>query len=94
MKLMDVTNENRLLVQNQLDNTDATFVKVFTYGTTTIILTKAQKHIEILYRNKKRDIKTTEIEETLPNLINVDTLTREQIEPLRVNGYVELSIPR
>lgn len=94
MKLIDVTNSNRCLVQNQLDNTDALFVKVYTYGQTTIIYTKAPKHIEVLYQNKKRNIQRKEIEETLPKLVTDTDAHCDELDSIRLNNYVELSIPR
>lgn len=94
MKLVDITNSNHQLVTNQLNNTDATFVKVYTYGATTIVFSKALKHIEILYRNKKRNIKREEVEDTLPLLLkghcNADL---SHIDDIVLDGYVELSIP-
>ena len=97
MKLVDITSSNHQLVQNQLNNTDATFIKVYTYGATTIIFTKAAKHIEILYRNKKRQIKKIEIDETLPILLKEQNIEHEdiasKISSIELDGYVELSIP-
>lgn len=94
MKLIDITNSNRDFVQKQLDNTDATFVKVFSYGPTTICYTKAPKHIEILYSNKKRNIKNSEIENTLPVLLQNDNVQQNDLDAIRLDGYVEFSIPQ
>lgn len=94
MKLIDVTNANRTLVQNQLDNTDALFVKVYTFGQTTIIISKAKKHIEVLYRNKKRKIQRKEIEETLPLLVDESDAHLDELDSIRLTDYVELTIPR
>ena len=94
MKLIDITNSNRELVQNQLDHTDATFIKVYTYGQTTIIYSKAPKHFEILYRNKRRNIQRKEIEETLPKLITDNDADFNHLDTIRLSDYVEISIPR
>lgn len=94
MKLIDVTNSNRSLVQNQLDHTDATFIKVYTYGQTTIIYSKAPKHFEILYRNKKRNIQRKEIEDTILKLITDADACFDELQAIRLHDYVELSIPR
>lgn len=94
MKLIDITNTNRDFVQKQLDNTDATFVKVFSYGPTTICYTKAPKHIEILYRNKKRDVRDSEINDTLPIILQNRDVRPEDLDAIRLNGYVEFSIPK
>ncbi|EQC80469.1 hypothetical protein HSIEG1_962 [Enterococcus sp. HSIEG1] len=63
MKLINVTNSHSRLVMNQLENTDAEMVKVYTAGDITVIFTSAPNHNEILLINKKRAIKPTEIEE-------------------------------
>ena len=63
MKLINVTNSHSRLVLNQLENTDAELVKVYTAGDTTVIFTSAPYHNEILLINKKRNIRPTEIDE-------------------------------
>ena len=63
MKLINVTNSHSRLVLNQLENTDAELVKVYTAGDTTVIFTSAPNHNEILLINKKRNIRPTEVEE-------------------------------
>lgn len=94
MKLIDITNNNRHFIQKQLDNTDATFVKMFSYGPTTICYTKAPKHIEILYRNKKRNIKDSEINATLPILLQNKDIDIANLDAVRLNGCVEFSISK
>ena len=51
MKLVNVTNSHSRLVLNQLENTDAHLVKVYTAGNTTIVYTEAPEHNEILLIN-------------------------------------------
>lgn len=63
VKLINVTNSHSRLVLNQLENTDAELVKVYTAGDTTVIFTSAPNHNEILLINKKRNIRPTEVEE-------------------------------
>lgn len=63
MKLINVTNSHSRLVLNQLENTDAELVKVYTAGDTTVIFTSAPNHNEILLINKKQNIRPTEVEE-------------------------------
>ena len=63
MKLVNVTNSHSRLVLNQLENTDAHLVKVYTAGNTTIVYTEAPEHNEILLINDKRKIQPKEIED-------------------------------
>ena len=52
VKLINVTNSHSRLVMNQLENTDAEMVKVYTAGDITVIFTSAPNHNEILLINK------------------------------------------
>lgn len=63
MKLVNVTNSHSRLVLNQLENTDAHMVKVYTAGNTTVIYTEAPEHNEIVLMNENRNIQPKEIEE-------------------------------
>lgn len=63
MKLVNVTNSHSRLVLNQLENTDAHMVKVYTAGNTTVIYTEAPEHNEIVLTNENRNIQPKEIEE-------------------------------
>lgn len=63
MKLVNVTNSYSRLVLNQLENTDAHMVKVYTAGNTTVIYTEAPEHNEIVLMNENRNIQPKEIEE-------------------------------
>ncbi|EAN10088.1 conserved hypothetical protein [Enterococcus faecium DO] len=65
MKLVNVTNSHSRLVLNQLENTDAHLVKVYTAGNTTIVYTEAPEHNEILLINDKRKIQPKEIEDAI-----------------------------
>lgn len=95
MKLINVTNSHSRLVRNQLENTDAELVKVYTAGNSTVVYTVAPNHNEILLINKKRNLNEREINEVkeyflkkLPSgSYEPDTIT--QIE---LPGLVEISI--
>ena len=52
MKLINVTNSHSQLVYNQLENTDANMIKVYTIGNTTVIYTDAYKHAEIVLKKR------------------------------------------
>lgn len=90
MKLIDVTNNHSDLVMEQLENTDANFVKVFSLGPTTIIYSGAATHKDVLLLNKIRNIKNTEINFVLENILETSL---ENVEILHAPHIVELSIP-
>lgn len=48
MKLVNVTNSYKQLVNKQLENTDAYFVKVYSAGNTTAVYSEAAHHVEVL----------------------------------------------
>lgn len=92
MKLIDVTNSYRDLVNKQLESTDASYVKIYSLGKTTVIYTKATTHNEIVIVNKHRNVSSTEI----------DTIVRYLIDPaekvnnlnmIQSKGLVEISLP-
>ena len=62
MKLIDITNSHSQLVNEQLANTDAYFIKVYSLGQTTVFYADAATHRDIVILNKKRRIKDVEIE--------------------------------
>lgn len=62
MKIINVTNNFRHLVDEQLRNTDALTVEVYSAGNTTAIFTKASTHYELLITNKHRAIRPDERE--------------------------------
>lgn len=92
MKLIDVTNSYIELVNNQLDNTDATFVKVYTLGKTSVVYTEAPKHKEILIRNKDRNISPVELETVLKRLVK-NPEDKEQLDKIELPGAIEITIP-
>lgn len=62
MKIINVTNNFRQLVDEQLRNTDALSVEVYSAGNTTAIFTTAATHYELLVTNKHRAIRLDERE--------------------------------
>ena len=62
MKLIDITNSHSQLVNEQLANTDAFYIKVYSLGQTTVFYADAATHRDIVILNKKRRIKDVEIE--------------------------------
>lgn len=93
MKLIDVTNSYVDLVTNQLNNTDATFVKVYAIGKTSVVYTEAPDHKEILIRNRERNISPLELETVLKRLVK-DPKEKDALDLLEIPGAIELSIPR
>lgn len=88
MKLIDVTNSHAELVREQLANTDASFVKIFSLGQTTVIYTGAPTHEDVILLNRDRRIKQNEIDFVLNKLMR---LTVDQVEVMPGHNFVELS---
>ena len=82
MRLINVTNSYSRLVLQQLENTDAELVKVYTSGSITIIYTEAPLHNEIVMVSKKRAIKPEEINDYEPytKLIQEDKIKKEDVK--------------
>lgn len=96
MKLINVTNSHSRLVRNQLENTDAEMVKVYTAGNTTVIYTAAPAHDEIVIVNKKRNLLDKEIQEIQNFFFKKMTVkpAPEFVNVIRENGLVEISIQK
>lgn len=92
MKLIDVTNSYSNLVNQQLDNTDATFVKVYTLGKSSVVYTEAPRHKEIVIRNKERNISQVELETVLKRLVKTTT-EQKLLDKIELPGLIEISIP-
>ncbi|CZQ89538.1 MAG: DUF1827 family protein [Trichococcus flocculiformis] len=88
MKLIDVTNSHADLVREQLANTDAQFVKVYSLGQTTVIFTGATTHEDVIILNKNRRVKQSEIDFVLTKLLH---LTVDDVEVMPGHNFVELS---
>ena len=87
MKLVNVTNSYKQLVNKQLENTDAYFVKVYS---------AAAHHVEVLIMNKNRRIRPTEVKEILAKLLK--RLPKEAYDPdeisiIELNHVTEVSVP-
>lgn len=96
MKLINVTNSYMPLVNNQLENTDAYLVEVYSAGNTTIVYTEAAQHAEILITNKLRTIKSTEVEEVLAYFLKriaPEKYDLATISTIELQDVVEISIP-
>ena len=96
MKLVNVTNSYKQLVNKQLENTDAYFVKVYSAGNTTAVYSEAAHHVEVLIMNKNRRIRPTEVKEILAKLLK--RLPKEAYDPdeisiIELNHVTEVSVP-
>ena len=72
MKLIDITNSHTQLVNEQLANTDAFYIKVYSLGQTTVFYADAATHRDIVILNKKRRIKDVEIEFVVHRLFHME----------------------
>lgn len=88
MKLIDVTNSHPELVREQLANTDANFVKVYSLGQTTVIFTGAPTHEDIILLNRNRRVKQNEIDFVRSKLTVWDDM---YVEVMPGHNFVELS---
>lgn len=74
MHLIDITNSYSELVESQLNTTDATYVKVYSLGNTSVIYTESKTAIGIALENHDRRIRENEIEFVIKRLVkNTDT---------------------
>lgn len=97
MRLINVTNSYSRLVLQQLENTDAELVKVYTSGSITIIYTEAPLHNEIVMVSKKRAIKPEEINEVKAyflDKLSESEYIEENISIFESPSLVEISIPK
>ncbi|SKA00592.1 protein of unknown function [Pilibacter termitis] len=97
MKLINVTNSHRRMVQNQLDNTDATLVEVFSAGNSTVIFEEAPFHNELLIINNTRNVRKDEIDEILNFFLRrmpKSTYDKDFIDMIHMEGLVEITIPK
>lgn len=97
MRLINVTNSYSRLVRQQLENTDAELVKVYTSGNITVIYTAAPLHNEIVIVNKKRPITEDEILEIktyFTKKLSLDEYNPNDIKLSITPGLVEISIPK
>jgi hypothetical protein len=94
MKLINVTNNHSRLVTNQLDNTDAQLVQVYSAGNTSVIYTEAPHHNEILLVNKTRNIREKEIEDVQKFFKRIAKIDYTDSSIIKMDGLVEISVPK
>lgn len=97
MKLINTTNSHNLLVQNQLENTDAFLVETYSAGNTDVIFSQAPLHYEILITNKHRAIRHQEIDSIrdffFKRKIDTATIDLAGIQTIHTDRLIEMSIP-
>ena len=97
MRLINTTSSHPELVRNQLQNTDAKLVEVYSAGNTDVVFTKAPKHYELLISNKYRAIKDEELEAIreffLKRKIDQSIIMQEQMKSLHTAKLIEISYP-
>lgn len=97
MRLINTTSSHSELVRNQLQNTDAKLVEVYSAGNTDVVFTKAPKHYELLISNKYRAIKDEELEAIreffLKRKIDQSIIIQEQMKSLHTAKLIEISYP-
>lgn len=97
MRLINTTSSHPELVRNQLQNTDAKLVEVYSAGNTDGVFTKAPKHYELLISNKYRAIKDEELEAIreffLKRKIDQSIIIQEQMKSLHTAKLIEISYP-
>lgn len=98
MRLINTTTSHPTLVKNQLKNTDATLVEVYSAGNTDVIFSAAPTHYELLITNKHRAIKDSEIETIraffFKRKIDATSIIPELINTIHTPKLIEISIPR
>ncbi|HEP1238461.1 TPA: DUF1827 family protein [Streptococcus agalactiae] len=97
MRLINTTSSHPELVRNQLQNTDAKLVEIYSAGNTDVVFTKAPKHYELLISNKYRAIKDEELEAIreffLKRKIDQSIIIQEQMKSLHTAKLIEISYP-
>lgn len=97
MKIINVTNNYPDLVRQQLRNTDALTVEVYSAGNTTVVYTSAPTHYEILIINNHRAIRPDEHEDIKKFFFNkrLDQLKidSDNISVINEPKLIEISIP-
>ncbi|HGI3406909.1 TPA: DUF1827 family protein [Streptococcus agalactiae] len=97
MRLINTTSSHPELVRNQLQNTDAKLVEVYSAGNTDVVFIKAPKHYELLISNKYRAIKDEELEAIreffLKRKIDQSIIIQEQMKSLHTAKLIEISYP-
>ena len=90
MKMIDVTNSHYDLVTKQLECSDASIVKVYTLGPTTVFYSSAPTHKNIIVINKNRPVRAKEIDFAIAKLFQQNN--RDNVEILEAHNFVELEL--
>ncbi|EHJ56580.1 hypothetical protein HMPREF9318_01409 [Streptococcus urinalis FB127-CNA-2] len=97
MRLINTTSSHPELVRNQLRNTDAHLVEVYSAGNTDVVFSQAPKHYELLISNKYRAIKESELETIreffLKRKIDSKIVLHDQLKTIHTNNLIEMSFP-
>ncbi|KRM56560.1 DUF1827 family protein [Lacticaseibacillus sharpeae] len=88
MRLIDVTNSYAHLVSQQLANTNAQLVQVYSLGQTTVVFTESPHHQEVLFTNERRNIQNSEIDFALRELTGK---TIKEVKVLRSRHLAEVT---
>ena len=88
MKMIDVTNSHYNLVSNQLENTDAFKVKVYSLGSSTVIYTEANTHKNLIVLNRSRTVRDQEVNFAISKLLEQDN--RHKLEVLKGHNFVQI----
>ena len=91
MKLIDVTNSYATLVSKQLENTDATYVRVYSLGKTLVVHSIADTHVEVVIVNKSREVKDFEVNHVLDVILSRG-IESDDLNIIRSKGLVEISM--
>lgn len=89
MRLIDVTNSYAHLVSQQLANTNAQLVQVYSLGQTTVVFTESPHHQELLFTNERRNIQDREIDFALTELTGKSI---DEVDVLRSRHLAEVSL--
>jgi hypothetical protein len=97
MKIINITNNYPDLVREQLRNTDALTVEVYSAGNTTVIYTRAATHYEILITNRHRAIQPQERKEIqdffFKKRLDQAKIDHEHIAIIDDAKLIEISVP-
>lgn len=97
MRLINTTSSHPSLVRNQLRNTDAELVEVYSAGNSDVVFSKAPSHYELLISNCHRAIKDEEIEKIreffFKRKVNPDIIIPDKIKSSHTEKLIEISIP-
>lgn len=93
MHLIDVTNSYSELVQSQLNTTNATYVKVYSLGNTSVIYTESKNNIGIALENHDRRIRENEVEFVIKRLVK-DTETTYTLTVDKSRHVIEIHIDK